>query len=317
MNLSAPSVPVYVQVSRKLRDIRDIYTTSHQSRTERDNSRQASTNTLIAGFEQSYNEGKITLAALNSMKANFAAVASILENAGEEEEVSDTEKVVRHSFNHSDHGYITITSEGHQHWRKATTEDIGAIVLNVNNYNVNANKDGIFGELDDTEESPDEDFPDSIDTLALVYLQNGELYTSSPANNGVWEDLLVVPDQVISGVKNEAPPGSFFSGVVNKTVTIWTPAPEGKVWWDHPRWKGRYNNDFEYFAAKRSFEDCPGIMQRFDSPEDYMAHESKIWAEGGRFGYWDPVQKKFITAGERLRSEHWFHNGDGSAQQRW
>ena len=37
----------------------------------------------------------------------------------------------------------------------------------------------------------------------------------------------------------------------------------------------------------------------------------------GSKAYWCPVLKRFISDGERLRLEHWFHNGDGSAQQRY
>jgi hypothetical protein len=37
----------------------------------------------------------------------------------------------------------------------------------------------------------------------------------------------------------------------------------------------------------------------------------------GAMKYWCPVKRKFMTEGEMLRREHWFHNGDGSAQQRY
>jgi uncharacterized protein YcgI (DUF1989 family) len=37
----------------------------------------------------------------------------------------------------------------------------------------------------------------------------------------------------------------------------------------------------------------------------------------GAMQYWCPVKRKFMTEGGMLRQEHWFHNGDGSAQQRY
>mmetsp|Transcript_63989 Transcript_63989/g.74963 ORF Transcript_63989/g.74963 Transcript_63989/m.74963 type:complete len:383 (-) Transcript_63989:185-1333(-) len=307
-----PNVPMHVELSRRLRDIRDCYEESLQSPSGRNSSMKAFFNTFIANIEQRFNEGKSTLEECNNLKGAFAETASIFENA-EEDEDAEMEKTVRYSFKHSDHGDITITSEGWRHWRKATTDDIGMIVLNINNYDINHNQDGIFGELDDTEDEPDEEFPESINQVALVNLQNGELYTSSFALFGVWEDLRVVPDQVLSGVKNEAPPGSFFSGVVNTISTKWTPAPEEQVWYEHPKCKGRHHGDFEYFVLKRRFGD--GFA--FENAEAHLDKEWKIWQDRGRFAYWDPVKNKFICEGERLRSEHWFHNGDGSAQQRW
>ena len=45
--------------------------------------------------------------------------------------------------------------------------------------------------------------------------------------------------------------------------------------------------------------------------------EEKLWHKFGALAYWCPVLKRFISEGERLRLEHWFHNGDGSAQQRY
>ncbi len=37
----------------------------------------------------------------------------------------------------------------------------------------------------------------------------------------------------------------------------------------------------------------------------------------GAMQYWCPVKRKFMTDGEMRRQEHWFHNGVGSAQQRY
>jgi len=41
------------------------------------------------------------------------------------------------------------------------------------------------------------------------------------------------------------------------------------------------------------------------------------WVENGLLAYWCPVLQRFISEGERYRLEHWFHNGDGSAQERY
>jgi len=63
-----------------------------------------------------------------------------------EEFADKPEKTVSWALDHSVYGEITITDEGSQHWRQATTKDTGIIVL-VNGY------DGCyFGELDDIED---------------------------------------------------------------------------------------------------------------------------------------------------------------------
>jgi hypothetical protein len=40
------------------------------------------------------------------------------------------------------------------------------------------------------------------------------------------------------------------------------------------------------------------------------------WKKNGALAFWCPVLKRFISDGERFRQQHWFHNGDGSAQKR-
>jgi hypothetical protein len=37
----------------------------------------------------------------------------------------------------------------------------------------------------------------------------------------------------------------------------------------------------------------------------------------GAMQFWCPVKIKFMTEGKMRRQEHWFHNGNGSAQQRY
>jgi len=58
---------------------------------------------------------------------------------------------------------ITITSEGHRHWRTATTYDVGSIVFLLDEKE--------FGELDDLNEEEDEEFPDVMYPTAVIYTQ--------------------------------------------------------------------------------------------------------------------------------------------------
>ena len=71
----------------------------------------------------------------------------------------------------------------------------------------------------------------------------------------------------------------------------------------------KYITDLEYFVVKRRVE-LFGFNSDFKS--EYI-----LWLTRGRFACWYPVLKKFMPEGEILRQEHWFHNGDGSAQQRY
>lgn len=47
------------------------------------------------------------------------------------------------------------------------------------------------------------------------------------AFDGRFESLRVVPEEVLKGVRNEAPPGKFFSGKSVTDLRGWTPAPDG------------------------------------------------------------------------------------------
>jgi hypothetical protein len=123
--------------------------------------------------------------------------------------------------------------------------------------------------------------------------------------------MRVVPDTVLCGVNNEAPPGSFFSGKTIRNSTQWTPAPEGKVWYEHPNLTGspKYVSDVQYWYLKRQLELCPGFALDIN-------REINLFEESGRYKFWCPVKLKFMSEGEMLRQEHWFCNGNGSAQQR-
>ena len=73
-------------------------------------------------------------------------------------------------------------------------------------------------------------------TTAIVYKFSGGLETGlGYAFDDKFDELLVVPDEVLKGVRNESAPGSFFSGQPkSRNINQWNPAPEGKVWFKHP-----------------------------------------------------------------------------------
>ena len=196
---------------------------------------------------------------------------------------------------------VTISSEGSRHWRSATVHDCGSRVYLPG--------DNEFGRFDDTGYETDEDFPDAVHTTAIVSGRRERPW----AYDGRFEELLIVPKEVLQGVKNEAPPGRFFSG---KSLTNshqrpkWSPAPDGKTWLQHPFLKkpnGMYVSDEQAFYMNKIIQ-CPGMKREI---------MEKAWKERETLAYWCPVLKRFLSEGERLRQEHWFHNGDGSAQQRY
>ncbi|KAL7535129.1 hypothetical protein ACHAWF_005068 [Thalassiosira exigua] len=200
---------------------------------------------------------------------------------------------------------VTITSESHRHWRQATIHDVGSIVFLCNSMESDSKLK--FGEFEDIDDEPDEEFPDEQHTVAQVMTFGGTMETEW-AQYGKFEDLLVVPEEILSG-KAEAPPGKFFSGI-SKSGNNWSPAPTGQTWMEHPfltNPSGMYLNDAAaYFTAKR-IHAC-GMKKHI---------MLKSWLEIGQFAYWDPVFERFITEPERLKLEHWFHNGDGTPSQRY
>jgi hypothetical protein len=130
-------------------------------------------------------------------------------------------------------------------------------------------------------------------------------------SQGHFEDIRIVPDAVLQGVRDEAPPGKLFSGKYVRGSRPWTPSPEGMVWYDHPFiTKGqKYFTDRQYFFARRRV--------RFAGVPLDADREIGMWLTHGQIEFWCPVLKKFVSEGEMLRQEHWFHNGDGLAQQRY
>ncbi|KAL7530439.1 hypothetical protein ACHAWF_003380 [Thalassiosira exigua] len=195
---------------------------------------------------------------------------------------------------------VTVTSEGSRHWRTATVRDVGSIV-----YLPHCKKFGKFAYLGSQNEETGEEQP-----WAVVYTFSGRRETGAGYND-IFEELLVVPDAVLRGVKNEAPPGRFFSGKeLSGRSSAWSPAPPGQTWLEHPfttNPRGMYMNDRAMFFLKMRIQ-CPDVTNNI---------RFKAWEEHGRLAYWCPVLKRFLSEGERLRQEHWFHNGDGSAQQRY
>jgi len=292
--------------NRSIDSIRSFYQ-RHQMTPQQRKEVESGDGGLLADIEEKYRQGKVTLEALQSFKASMASIQKFKEDIPLKHYEDEPEKTAEWSFNHSEYGQITITDEGAKHWRQANVNDVGSIVL-IHDY---MHDHPLFGEFDDTEEGPDEEFPDESHTVAFVHLQNGEQYQSGYAHGGGFEEMQVVPEMVLRGVRNEAPPGSFFSGISTRNTNAWSPAPEGKVWY-HPAVLSlppQYFSDAEYFSLKRMCEKCPGF------PVD-VSREQRLYEEWGRFEYWCPIQRKFMCEGEMRRQEHWFRNGDGSAQQR-
>ena len=261
--------------------------------------------TLLADMEEKYRHGKIELEVLNNWKHLSESVKNMMERMPEEE--PRVNEKVTWNFPHSEYGNITISNDGSRNWRQATTEDVGAIVL----FSDLCGRFEEFGEMDDIEQESDEEFPDEMNDVAIVYTQGGQR-TTGFAHLGQFEELRIVPDAVLQGVHGEAPPGKFFSGKLVEGSQTWTPSPEGMVWYDHPfstTGNQKYFTDCEYFLVKRRVE----LFGGSSNPEsEYM-----LWLTHGKLAFWCPVLKKFMPEGEMRRQEHWFHNGDGSAQQRY
>jgi hypothetical protein len=303
--LGLPPAKIVEAQTRMLESIRSQYNACQRSPQQRRQAEQDASATLLADMEEKYRQGKIELEALNNWKQLTVELRKIMERVPVEEPRVN-EKVVW-SFLHSEYGNITISDDGWRNWRPATTEDVGAIVL----FSDSLGAFEEFGEMDDIEQEPDEEFPDEMHDVATVYTQGGQRQTGS-AHQGHFEELRIVPDAVLQGVRDEAPPGKFFSGKSVNGSQTWTPSPEGMVWYDHPFLSGgdpQYFTDLEYFVVKRRVE-----LFGFNSD---LQSEYILWLTSGRFEFWCPVLKKFMPEGEMLRQEHWFHNGDGSAQQRY
>jgi len=235
---------------------------------------------------------------------DFDYVDSVIEKVLDDENPRD--KIASQTFAYkSSRGMteVTISSMGSRNWRLATVKDTGSIVYMP--------MDNEFGKLIKIGEEPNEEFPDEINDTAIIRNFSGRTKTHSVwAFNGKFDDLLVVPKEVLEDVKNEAPPGRFFSGKSVTSSLKWSPAPAGKTWMQHPFLKnpnGLHLPDEHAFYTEMLI-DCPRMK---------LEIREKSWREREAFKYWCPVLKKFISEGERLRQEHWFHNGDGSAQQRY
>ena len=279
--------------NKRLKEIRECYERSKYTPQQRRDERKKSGNSVIEMIRRN-GADEATIA---RMAQSIAAVDAMVAEVPDE----DPHKIYEQTFNYGNPSKkITITSEGSRHWRKATDQDVASIV-----YIPMQNQ---FGEFDDTDYESDEEFPEVKIPTAIVYTFSGEQRTYH-AYDDKFGDLLIVPDEVLNDVRNEAPPGRFFSGQ-SKNGNEWNPAPEGKVWFEHPFLKepnGMYLDDCSYYCVKRQIE-CPGL---------YPEIIEKQWREHGAFAYWCPVLQRFITEGERYRLQHWFHNGDGSAQQRY
>jgi len=78
--------------------------------------------------------------------------------------------------------------------------------------------------------------------------------------------------------------------------------------------KTQDNPEGGYIEGYKSYFMLNFLLQKYGNTN--RDHE-ELWKKYGSLEYWCPVLHRFISDGERLRQEHWFHNGDGSANQRY
>jgi hypothetical protein len=115
-----------------------------------------------------------------------------------------------------------------------------------------------FGRILQIEQIPNED-EDCVDEEATIFTQSSKMVQSGYASGtGIFEILLVVPDVILQGVNDEAPPGRFFSGrlIKRSSSSWWSLAPEGKVRCDHSFLKNgsQQSTDFQHFCVKRTID---------------------------------------------------------------
>jgi hypothetical protein len=296
--------------NRRIAEIREgnehAKKTPPQHRAQEDEARTS----LLANMQARDGVSAETFAAF---RRDLDSVAAIMENAGPIPD-GDEDEIIEWTFEHSAFGRIHITSETRRHWRLATVRDEGDIIL-FSDYE----QADEFGEFDYIAAIPDEEF--KVHEVAVVVTQSGKrVHTGFAGDTRIFENIWVVPDVILQGVKDEPPPGRFFSGRSIKGLPssswCWSPAPEGKVWYDHPFLKNgpQYFTDFQYFLAKRSIDLGAGANDQLNCVAVYQMWQGSMY---GAMQYWCPVKRKFMTEGEMLRQEHWFHHGDGSAQQRY
>jgi hypothetical protein len=305
------------RLNGNLSSIRRVYNNSRKTPEEQEES--AGDGGLLAMQEERYRKGEITLEALNMNRRLVGSVANLMEQAREREARERAAKgpPPKHAtwtFEHSTHGRITITDESFRHWRTATVDDMGSIVYCYEGCMCrNLDEPGEFGEFDDVGEEEDEEFPEETHQTAVIYTQTGKLIEPHECS-GEFEGVFVVPGEVLLGLKGEAPPGKAFSGI-SSSSSKWTPAPAGKVWFTHPSSSPTYLDDETYHSAERvllKLKIGGFVPSGLDVPD-----EAQIFDESYPFHCWCPVLKRFLNKGEVFRQEHWFHNGDGSAQKRY
>ncbi|KAL7530129.1 hypothetical protein ACHAWF_003256 [Thalassiosira exigua] len=207
---------------------------------------------------------------------------------------------------------ITVTSEGSRHWRAATIKDFPCPV-----YVHSASDICPFGVFEKVHEIEDEDGTRHL-AASVQYLNRSRhrFYEFG----GKFEDVSVIPREVLTGVKDEAPPGRLFSGgSVRDGSGRWSPAPKGKAWIEHPFLRnpnGTYLPHEHAFYTQKTIA-CSGIVTPRVVDRAPRKEWEKSWREYGALQYWCPVLKRFLSEGERLRQRHWFHDGDGSANRRY
>jgi hypothetical protein len=140
---------------------------------------------------------KTTPEKLARFKNDLDQVAAIVASVPDDDPSLLQEKFIQYTFLHSTLGRLHITSEASRHWRSATVQVEGSIVLFSEFGGLD---EAEFGELDVIEQEPDEEFDDCMNKLANVITQSGKMFQSGHATStGIFEYVLVVPDTILQG----------------------------------------------------------------------------------------------------------------------
>lgn len=306
-------------INGRTHQIRESYKQRKWSDQRREKHRQDADVALFEGkvahARESYRQGKITEEERDAIVSNSDMFLQLVKSLkasphikGEPTTAGDPKKDLIATWEGVDakYGYIKITSVGSRHWRHAMPNEAKDTLVLYHDDGVP--KLGRFQEVQgdcavvcNADETGSKRFWRSESRFPRV---------------AFFRQVRVVPDSVLRNVRNEAPPGKFFSGRDEKTTNPWhmkpwCPAPEGKVWQTAVNAPGTEPT----YLDEESDRILKWIIQGGGNhclPEARKAFDDKF-----KYHVWCPVTYQFLSEPQVFRSKHWFHNGDGSAQQRY
>lgn len=211
----ASTTDEYVQ--RRIKEIERAYAETKKTKEQQRMEGESSGEQMLADMEAKVDRETVERANYEMFKKDLEAVDAAIDSVSDEE---DEERIV-HSTLTLDPP-LNFTSETWRHWRKATIKDVGKIVFCDFQYGDNP----AFGELDDLEDVEDE----FSEVQPIIYKEDGTISNGTYAMAGIFENVLIVPESILQGVTNEAPPGKHFSGQSLANSDTWSPAPDGMVW---------------------------------------------------------------------------------------